>query len=316
MTWRANAGIYGAKVRAAMLGRVRDYFSGQDVLETETPIIMAGTATDPHVESLCVTGAGISGYLQPSPEHAMKRLLASGYPDIFQVCKVFRDGECGANHRHEFTMIEWYRRHFDLSRIINDALGLLDAMLDKQPLAGPETMNYRDAFLGATGIDPLAGEIDVLADCLEADDDLRNALGADRNAWLDLVMATRVIPDLPTDRLTVIRHYPADQAALARICPEDANVADRFELFLGPLELANGFVELTDADEQLARFEADRDRRLKRNQHVPPADMALIEALRHGLPDCAGVALGLDRILMIEQGLRDIGATLTFDPGT
>jgi lysyl-tRNA synthetase class 2 len=295
---------------------LRQFFADQGVLETETPVIVAGTATDPHVESLRVRGAGIDAYLHTSPEHAMKRLLASGYPDIFQVCKVFRDGESGSCHRPEFTMVEWYRRGFGLQDIVADTLRLLDAMLEVRILSRPETTSYRDAFLAATGIDPLAAGSGEIAEFLGADDSLRASLGTDRNAWLDLLMATRVAPGLPADRLTAICHYPADQAALARVCPDDPMVADRFELFLGPLELANGFVELTDADEQSERFEADRELRRSRGLHVPDADAALIDAVRNGLPDCAGVALGLDRVLMIEQGLDDIGATLTFDPGT
>jgi lysyl-tRNA synthetase class 2 len=246
----------------------------------------------------------------------MKRLLASGYPDIYQVCKVFRDGESGSRHRPEFTMVEWYRRGFSLQAIIADALQLLDSMLDGLALADAGRSSYRDAFLTTTGIDPLTASVTEISDLVDADDSLRSSLGTDRAAWLDLLMSTRVAPGLPADRLTAIYHYPADQAALARLCPDDPVLADRFEVFLGPLELANGFVELTDADEQRARFEADRDRRRNRNLHVPDADDALIHALRTGLPDCAGVALGLDRVLMIAQGLDDIGATLTFDPGS
>ena len=316
MSWQATAGVECARARAAMLNRVRRYFAEQGVLETETPVIVAGTATDPHIESLRVTGAGIGAYLHTSPEHAMKRLLASGYPDIYQVCKVFRDGESGSLHRPEFTMIEWYRRAFELPDIVADALQLLDAMLEARALARPETISYRDAFIDATGIDPVTAGAGELAELHGADDSLRRALGEDRNAWLDLILATRVAARLPADRVTAICHYPADQAALARLCPDDPKFADRFELFLGPVELANGFVELTDPDEQLARFEADRVRRRERGQHVPDTDAALIDALRHGLPPCAGVALGLDRVLMIEQGLPDIGQTLTFDPGT
>ena len=316
MTWRANAGVENARTRAAMLNRVRRYFADHGVLETETPIIVAGTATDPHVESLRAAGTGIDAYLQTSPEHAMKRLIASGYPDIFQICKVFRDGESGSHHRPEFTMIEWYRRDFGLQDIVADTLQLLDVMLEKRRLGHGEITDYRDAFLAATGLDPMTVSVGDIYDFLDPDDSLRHSIGNDRNTWLDLVMSTRVAPGLPVDRLTAVCHYPAEQAALARLCPQNTGVADRFEVFLGPLELANGFVELTDADEQLARFAADRDRRQSMALHVPDADAALIAALREGMPDCAGVAMGLDRVLMIEQGLDDIGETLTFDPGT
>ena len=299
-----------------MLARARDYFRRRSVLEVETPVLGAGTTTDPNIDSMTAdTGAG-KAYLQTSPEHFMKRLLAAGYPDIYQVGRVFRSAESGGRHLSEFTMIEWYRRGFELDDIVADAIALTADLLDKTTLTDPESKTYRAAFIDAISVDPLETTVDTLADVLDADDDLRRALGEDVDAWLDLVMANRVGPSFAEDRITVVTHYPASQAALARLTPGDPATADRFELFLGPLEIANGFVELRDADEQRRRFESDRRKRIAAGKPAPDVDDALIAALRAGLSACAGVALGLDRVLMIDEGLPDIRQATTFVPAS
>ena len=299
-----------------MLARAREYFRAQCVLEVETPALGAGTATDPNIDSMTVdTGAG-HAYLQTSPEHFMKRLLAAGYPDIYQVCRVFRSAESGGQHLPEFTMIEWYRLGFDLDDIVADAIALTNDLLDKTTVVEPESKTYRAAFIEAISIDPFETTVDALADLLNADDDLRRSLGDSLDAWLDLAMASRVSPAFAEDRITVVTHFPASQAALAQLTPGDPATADRFELFLGPLEIANGFVELRDPDEQQQRFESDRRNRIAAGKPAPDVDDALIAALRAGLPACAGVALGLDRVLMIDEGLPDIRQATTFVPAS
>ena len=314
MNWQPNAGPGIARARAGMLGRLRDYFAAANVLEVTTPAVSATTVTDPNIESLHVQAENGRGFLQSSPEYYMKRLPAAGYPDIFQVAEVYRDGESGKRHLQAFTLLEWYRIGFELEQIIADTLALLRVMTDQLEQRKSVQLTYSQAFEDATGLDPLSADSGELADLLDADADLRRALGDDRDAWLDLAMTTRVAASFPGERLTVITHYPASQAALARLASDDPSVADRFEIFYGDLELANGFVELTDPDEQKARFESDRERRRAVGQPAHAIDERLLAALAAGLPECAGVALGLDRVLMIDQALEDICKVRSFTP--
>ena len=314
MNWQPDAGPEVARARATMLGRLRDYFAAADVLEVTTPAVSATTVTDPNIESLRVQAENGRGFLQTSPEYFMKRLLAAGYPDIFQVAEVYRDGESGKRHLQAFTLLEWYRIGFALEQIIADTLTLLRTMTDQLEHRTSVQLPYSQAFQDATGLDPLSADSGELADLLDADADLRRALGDQRDAWLDLAMTARVAASFPRERLTVITHYPASQAALARLTTDDSSVADRFEVFYGDLELANGFVELTDPDEQRARFESDRERRRAAGQPVHAIDERLLAALAAGLPKCAGVALGVDRVLMIDQALEDICRVRSFTP--
>ena len=245
----------------------------------------------------------------------MKRLLAAGYPDIYQVAPVFRGGEAGRHHLPEFTLVEWYRHGFDLSDIIRDTLELVAVLFAGMDLDEPLIVDYTALFEKQLGIDAMSAESTMLADAMDADEDLRKSVGDDRDAWLDLAMATLIANRFDQDRLTVVQHYPASQASLARLNPEDHRVADRFEIYLGSVELANGFVELTDAEEQLQRFGNDRLKRRALGLPDMPVDDALIAALRSGLPACAGVALGLDRVLMIAVGHDRIEDVITFSPG-
>jgi lysyl-tRNA synthetase class 2 len=315
MSWQPRAALATARARATMLEETRRWFGDRQVLEVCTPALGSATTTDPQIDSIHVRTGDRSSYLQTSPEHFMKRLLAAGYPDIYQLCPVFRGGESGRLHLAEFTMIEWYRRDFSLPDIMQDSVQLATTLLDARSLDAPLYLGYAQAFQHALATDPHSATAAEIADALYADPDLRRSLGDDRDAWLDLAMATAVAPSFADNRLTVVHHYPASQASLARICPDDQRLADRFELYLGAIELANGFVELTDADEQLRRFEADRARRSASGRDVPAVDEDLILALRAGLPACAGVAMGLDRLLMINEGLDDIRACSTFVPG-
>ncbi|MBT8100520.1 MAG: EF-P lysine aminoacylase GenX [Gammaproteobacteria bacterium] len=315
MTWRPNAGVEIARARASMIRRARRYFDDQDVLEVFTPALSRNTVTDPNIDSVVASVNNSRYYLHTSPEYRMKQLLAAGFPDIYQVCRVFRNAESGRWHQQEFTMIEWYRRGYDLDSIAADAMRLITGLLDSRPLEPPKKISYSDAFKKKYSIDPLTAPIAELVDIAVADDALQQSIGDNRDAWLDLVFADRISPHFEDDRLTVIYHYPASQAALARRCPQDPEFADRFEIYLGAIELANGFVELTDADEQLTRFEKDRMQRVTDGKPEIAIDPGLIDALRAGLPECAGVALGLDRLLMIAEGLNDITEVMTFTPG-
>ena len=313
--WRPASGPEAAARRAAMMRRIRDYFDAQSVLEVDTPALSPFAVSDIQIESFAIGSSALTDkplYLHTSPEFCMKRLLAAGYPDIFSICRVFRDGEAGRSHQPEFTMIEWYRLDMGLNDIVDDTLRLIDEVLgDAAPAREPDVIEYGDAVSRA-GIDLETARVDDIAAAVDADDDLRAALGEERDDWLDLLLATRVIPAFPNDRLTVLRHYPASQAALARLCPGDPEVADRFEVFLGSVELANGYVELTDAAEQAKRIAADNVARERLGRPVRPIDESLLAALASGLPQCAGVALGFERLQMVAQSTDDIRDVITF----
>lgn len=297
-----------------MLQVARQHFLERDVLEVCTPALTGRTVTDPNIESLAVGEGDSRCYLHTSPEYFMKRLLAAGYPDMYQIGAVFRGGEKGRRHLPEFTMIEWYRLGLGLHEIIEDTLDLVSAMVPA--VAATDVISYQQAFASALAIDPLTASATEVAAVLDADEHLRRSVGDDLDDWLDLAMASAVAASFAPDRWTAVFHYPASQASLARLSPDDARVAERFELYCGALELANGFVELADADEQLARFEKDREQWRAAGKALPGIDDELIAALRCGLPPCAGVALGFDRLLMIETGLDDIHKVITFTPGT
>jgi len=312
--WRPCSGVAAARSRAALLERARAYFAAAGILAVDTPALTRYAATDPHIDSLTAQSSGGGYFLHTSPEFCMKRLLAAGFPDIYSICRVFRDGESGARHAPEFTMIEWYRLGYSLAAIVEDTLRLIARCLDDPALAGrAEIVDYGEALRRHAGLDAFGAGIDELAAVTAADDRLRREIGDERDVWLDLVMSTVVAPSLPADRLTVIRHYPASQAALARPCPADARVADRFEVFRGAMELANGYVELTDADVQRRRFDDDLDMRQRLGRETVPWDRHLVDALHAGLPDCAGVAVGVERLQMVLDGTDDIRDVVTFE---
>lgn len=317
--WRPSSGAAAAGRRAAMLGRARAHFHAEGVLAVDTPALSPYAGSDPEIDSLAVSPSQRHGgrrYLQTSPEFAMKRLLAAGYPDIYSICRVFRDGESGRRHVSEFTMLEWYRLGFGLEDMVGDTLGVLARCLDDPSLAASATrLDYRGAMQAHADLDPFTASVDELAAAVSADRRLRRALGDDRDAWLDLVLTTVVAPAFAAGGFTVLCHYPASQAALARSCPADARVADRFEVFWGDLEVANGYVELTDPREQRERIERDLECRRKHRRPLYPWDRKLLAALESGLPDCAGVAVGVERLQMVLDGTNDIRDVLTFADG-
>lgn len=315
MSWRPSSDAAAARRRASLLARARRFFSTRGVLAVDTPALARATASDPNLDSLPVQ-TSLSDrplYLMTSPESAMKRLLAAGYPDIYSICRVFRDSELGTRHELEFTMIEWYRRDYSLDEMAQETCALIAAVLDQPALENTvDRVEYRRIFGEVTSVDPLGATVEELADAADADQGLRAALGDDRNAWLDLVFATRVAPALDPERITVVRRYPAGQAALARLCPDDPRLADRFEVFLAGLELANGYVELTDARELGRRVDADLEKRRVGGRDPVPVDTQLLAALEHGLPECAGVAVGFERVQMIHDNTADIADVVPF----
>lgn len=296
-----------------MLRRARQFFERREILEVDTPILTRFPVTDPHIASLAVGSSPHALFLHTSPEYRMKQLLAAGFGDIYQICKVFRDGERGAHHLQEFTLVEWYRQDFGLQQIMRETIEFLATLLEKPELVSTaEITSYDALFRESLDLDIRAADSSQLAASLNADRDLERAIGDDRDAWLDLVLTQRIVPRLTPDRFTVISHYPASQAALARRCPDDPACADRFEVYYGSAELANGYVELTDADEQLARFRRDQQHRRSRKLPVHEIDADFVAALRAGLPPSAGVAVGFERLLMVHEGEYDIAAVTNF----
>jgi lysyl-tRNA synthetase class 2 len=309
--WQPTASIATLEIRAAMLRTAREYFTATRALEVETPTLSASAVTDVHLASVQATSCGERRFLHTSPEYAMKRLLAAGCGDIWQICRVYRDGESGRWHNPEFTLIEWYRIGIDHHALMSDVERLISTMLPPAKFFdSAERLTYREAMQLHAGVDAFEDPIPVLIARLESSGiDVPESIRSDRDACLDLIMSTLVGPQLGKERLTFVYDYPASQAALARI---RGPVASRFEAYLDGIELANGFHELGNAEEQRARFLADLAERERRGLPHMPIDERFLAALEHGLPDCAGVALGFDRLVMCAIGARHIDEVIAF----
>jgi lysyl-tRNA synthetase class 2 len=322
--WQPEASTEMLKLRAGMLSSAREFFSAAGVLEVETPVITAHTVSDPQTHSLSVELSGQSNWLRTSPEYHMKRLLAAHGEAIFQIGKVFRQGETGRNHQPEFTMIEWYRPDYTLGDMIDETCKLIVHLAHSVGTEMPaiQISTYAEIYQAACGLNPLTATLNeirstaqqLLADTITTQ--LGQALGDDRNNWLDLLNSHVIAPSFPPDILCVIKDYPADQAMLARLSPENPAVAERFEVFLNGIELANGFCELQDPDTQSERFAADNVRRHSLGLQTQDPDPELIAALQYGLPQCSGVALGFDRLVMLCSGANALSETLSFKPGS
>ncbi len=310
-SWRPGASFAALRLRAEVLARVRAFFAARGVLEVQTPLLGRATATDPHLASFAVeAGEGQRRWLQTSPELHMKRLLAAGSGPIYQITRAFRRGEVGRLHNPEFTILEWYRPGWDHHALMEEVDALLGEVLGTPP---GERRAWAEVFSEAVGVDPLTAGAGELA---AAARDLLGAgapdLGDDRDGWLQLLVATAVEPRLGRGRPTFVVGFPASQAALARLDPRDPRVAERFEVYVEGVELANGYHELTDPGEHRRRFAADLEARRARGLPEVPVDGALLAALEAGLPACAGVALGLDRLVMLAAGGDRLDAVLAF----
>ncbi|GMR00962.1 MAG: elongation factor P--(R)-beta-lysine ligase [Gammaproteobacteria bacterium] len=301
-----------------MLKNIRAFFDSRSVIEVETPLLSHYSTTDPHLDSLCSSFREQACYLNTSPEYAMKRLLADNQQAIYQICKAFRDDESGPNHNPEFTMLEWYRPGYDMLQLMDELAELIETLFKRSSIKpGFEYLSYQQAFEKVAGFDPhqttsnecyqftVNNNVEI-PQGLTVDDDV--------NDWLDWLLTQRVLPAFNKDGFTFLYDYPASQCALAKIVDnaEQVAVAKRFELFFGEVELANGFFELTDADEQLRRFQQENMRREQSGNAVACIDENFIAALEHGLPDCSGVAVGLDRLLMVLSHTENIDQVLAF----
>lgn len=320
--WRPSASLDILKLRARMLAEIRAYFSEHGLLEVETPYISASATPDPALASLSTryTGPlyprGQVFYLHTSPEFPMKRLLAAGSGSIYQICKVFRDGESGRLHNPEFTLIEWYRVGFNHLALMDEVEALVRKVLTNHvALLETQRLSYRQAFESYTGLDPhraRAADFVQVARAQGIEPPASIDPNGEEDVWRDLLLTHIIEPQLGQTRLCFLYDYPASQASLARVRAGDPPVAERFELYLNGVELANGFHELGDSQEQRARFERQLQIRAAMNQATVPPDEKLLEALNQGLPDCAGVALGFDRLLMLAAGLKSVQETLAF----
>lgn len=308
MSWQPRASLRVIHERARVYRQIRAFFNTRGCLEVDTPLLLPTTNTDINIDSLELELGGQTCYLQTSPEFAMKRLLAAGTGSIFQICHAFRGGEAGRLHHREFTLLEWYRIGYDYQQLM-DEIELLITTLSLHPCEFSR-VSYRELFQQQLGIDVDGIEIEALRRfCAQ------RVSGTDSGAYdvdqcLDLLLGMVIAPTMRGYQF--VYDYPRSQAALARLSADDEGVAERFELFYDGIELANGFSELTDALEQRARFQQDNERRAGEDRRVYPIDEKLLAALTSGLVSCAGVALGLDRLLMVLLDLDTIDEALTF----
>ncbi len=317
--WGPSCSLEILHLRARVLSKIRSFFDEKGVLEVETPLLGNACGTDP---SLAFFSSQFSFepcekklFLQTSPEFAMKRLLTAGSGSIFQICKAFRNGESGKLHNPEFTILEWYRVGFTLSMLMDEISELIQSLLDPYVKLGKEQrFSYREAFDIYTGIDPMNFSLNKFNRCAK-DHNLPEAeaiCGTDHSTWLDFLFSHLVQPNLGSNTLCMIYDYPACQASLAKLKAGDQQVAERVELFIGGVELGNGFNELNDAKEQNKRFDSEIDQRKLNGAPEVVKDQRFLDSLAAGLPDCSGIALGLDRLLLVIAEKKELKDVLAF----
>ena len=320
MSWQPTMDWQNAKQRAHILAQIRSFFLALDIIEVETPLLSHATVTDVHLdafstlynysaESHCDESTNL--YAQTSPEFAMKRLLASGYGCCYQICKAFRHEQQGRYHNPEFTMLEWYRVGFDHFQLMDEVGELLSSVLGCQQV---ERISYQELFIREVAIDPLMTNRDELIRIISAHDKLSDWLEQEDclDTLLQFIMAELIEPNIGDNKPCFVYNFPASQASLAKISLKDPRVAERFECYFKGIELANGFHELTDVAQQKLRFEQDNQTRTTLGKIEQDIDQHFISALEHGLPACAGVALGIDRLVMLALTVNKIDQVITF----
>ncbi|MFW1972292.1 EF-P lysine aminoacylase EpmA [Acinetobacter bereziniae] len=315
--FKPTCDLQALKARAKLYQQIRQFFEQRDVLEVETPILSQAGVTDVHLASIQaqrhLQGKKLTHYLQTSPEFAMKRLLASGSGAIYQICKVFRDDEHGRKHNSEFTMLEWYRPHFSLKDLMFEVTDLLNVVLAKRfGDVRPTVLSYKHAFIDRLDLNPLKATLSELKDAAHRVG-INLDLGDDRLAYIDLLFSHMVEPSLGFDTPVFLTDFPPELASLAKTkIDEDGElVAARFELYIEGLELANAYDELIDAAVLRSRFQADNAEREKLGLHVMPIDEYLLTALPN-MSECAGIALGIDRLLMVVMNQMKLEKVITF----
>lgn len=316
--WRASASRADLRLRASVYRHIREFFHTRGVIEVETPVLSQAGNTDPNIRSFSLryTGPAAGGqavrWLRTSPEFPLKRLLADGMGDCYELGKVFRDGEFGRRHNPEFSMLEWYRIGWDHLRLAQEAVTLLQelfAMFGK-PLAIRD-VTYRMLFQEVLNLDPMLASESELSAAVSRRIHIAQS-GLCRDDFLDLLLTHVIEPAFPENQLTIIRDFPASQCALAKLRLDDVKVAERFEIYVGSTELANGYHELNDASEQKRRFQEDISRREANGMEAPALDECLLQSLE-SLPDCAGVAMGIDRLLLCLLEKSTMSEVIAFD---
>lgn len=320
LAWRPGAALDVLRLRAQLAAAVRAFFAERDVLEVETPVLSRAATPEPAIDSLMTRYRGPGAprgqdlYLHSSPEYFMKRLLAAGSGPVYQLARVFRDGEAGARHNPEFTLLEWYRPGFDHHALMDEVEALLGRLPGPWAGSGPaQRLSYRELFLRHADLDPFTADARRLRERLQAAGVTPPAglANGETRQWLDLVLTHLIEPQLGAGAYFVY-DYPAEQAALARVRAGSPPLAERFELYVNGVELANGFHELTDAAEQRARFERENRARQAAGRAPVLIDEHFLAALQAGLPAAAGVALGFDRLVMLAAGLAHIDQAMAF----
>lgn len=312
--WQPTASILNLQKRAELLRTIRQFFYERGVLEVETPLMAGAPVTDACIqalETLCKVPGGMQTfYLQTSPEYAMKRLLASGSGSIYQFCKAFRSDESGRRHNPEFTMLEWYRVGFTDQELMQEVDALLQLTLHSQPA---QYISYQAAFVKYLNINPHTIDDASLSQLTQQHIGLISNYTPTRNDCLDLLFSKIIEPSIGQSQPAFVYHYPVSQAALARRRIVDGvEVAARFEVYYQGMELANAYYELTDAREQRKRFENDLKDRERLGLPIVPIDEKLMAAMQYGLPDCAGIALGFDRLCMLALGATQLSEVISF----
>jgi lysyl-tRNA synthetase class 2 len=306
----SSASLAALERRGELLRRLREFFHQRGFIEVETPLLASEIIPELHIEPICAEGGA---FLQASPELHMKRLLAAGICDIYQVTRSFRAGERGQLHNPEFTIVEWYRTGDDMAAGIDLLDELVQSLLNTPPAV---RTTYAEAFERTLHISPHSATLEDLSAAAEKTDvDVPAGMNRhDRDEWLNLLLVTRVEPTLGLDRPEIVYHFPASQASLAKVARSQHgyDVAERFELYYHGIELANGFHELDDAAELRKRFEAVNVARVTDGRHSLPLPQSLLAAIQGGLPDCTGVALGFDRLVMLATGAKSIDEVVAF----
>ncbi len=307
-SWQPGASIDALKVRAELYQTIRAFFQARNILEIDVPVFASSTPTDPFIQAIPASICSRPYFLQSSPEFYMKRLLAAGSGDIYNLGKAFRDEEAGRKHNPEFTILEWYRMDFDEHQLIAETIELITVITQ---LTTATKVSYRDVFEQTLGINPHQATLATLKSIANKHINI-DINDSSPSTWLDLLMTHAIEPTL--NGITAIYDYPSCQAALAKITTTEAGdtVARRFEIYIDDMELANGYWELTDAAEQERRFVNDTNTRNQAGIFSPPADKKLLAALEHGMPSCAGVAMGIDRLLMYITQATHIDEVLSF----
>lgn len=320
MNWQPTLTWENAKKRAQVLQQIRHFFSERNVVEVETPALSLATVTDVHLDAFACRYEFLSDspteqstelFLQTSPEFHMKRLLASGYGCIFQIAKAFRHEEAGQNHNPEFTLLEWYRLGFDHFDLMTEVAELLKTVLS---CAEPLQITYQQLFIDQLSLDPLIATREQLLALITEKNKLSDWLVSEQNndILLQFIFSEIIEPNIGLNAPCFVYNFPKSQASLAIICPDDGRVAQRFECYYQGVELVNGFNELTNAEQQYKRFQEDNKQRVLEGLVAKPIDNRFISGLEHGLPQCSGVALGIDRLIMLALKAEHITQVISF----